>query len=236
MRQRNIFYCMWLVLIMVCVLITTSGAAQSLADAIRDRLAVELKKSIPGDVELQEISFLNAPSLPPLHGFVITDVVQSGYSGKNRVTYLVTVKHPAGRSFSLLAEVSYDVLVDVFVTSRTLLKGDQITENDYYRVRQKSSRIAPGTIVSADEFNGKTVKMSLAEGLVLRRDHLLSGEQVKRGQKVRIEIQSGAIVVTAQGVLRHGGSVGSSVRVYCESSRRELQGILVAPDTVRVKS
>jgi len=223
--------------ILVCMMAVTADAAPPLADAIRDRLSLELKKSIPGDVELLEVHFQNAMELPPaLEGSVITDAVQSGYSGKNRITYLVTLKNPAGRSFSLLAEVSYDVLVDIFVTSRSLLKGDQINADDYYRVRQRSSRLAPGTIVSPEELNGKVVKISLAEGLVLRRDHMLGAGQVKRGQKVRVEIESGSIIVSAHGVLRHGGSVGSSVRVYCETSKRELQGILIAPDTVRVKS
>lgn len=222
---------------LACTMYDIADAAPPLADAIRDRLSLELKKSVPGDVELLEVHFQNVMELPPsLEGSVVTDAVQSGYSGRNRITYLVTIRNPAGRSFSLLAEVTYDVLVDIFVTSRSLLKGDQINPDDYYRVRQRSSRLAPGTIVSPEELNGKVVKISLAEGLVLRRDHLLGAGQVKRGQKVRVEIESGAIVVSAQGVLRHGGSVGSSVRVYCETSKRELQGILIAPDTVRVKS
>ncbi len=186
------------------------------------------QKEHTGDVELLEVHFQNAVELPPsLEGSVVTDAVQSGYSGKNRITYLVTLRNPAGRSFSLLAEVTYDVLVDIFVTSRSLLKGDQITADDYYRVRQRSSRLAPGTIFSPEELNGKVVKISLAEGLVLRRDHLLGAGQVKRGQKVRVEIESGAIVVSAQGV-----SAWRQCRQFCPCVLRSIKtGAAGYPDS-----
>lgn len=210
--------------------------AETISEQLQAAVRKDLKAAMPGDVELQDVRFLQGVDAAQIADFRIVNVVQSGYAAKNRINYLVSVKDRNGQLFSLPAEAVYDVFVDILVTSRSLQKGAIIAPDDYYRVRQRMSRLPVGALVRSDDADGKSVRINLAEGVVLKQSHLLASDYVRRGQKVRIEIESGSVVVTAPGVLRNGGAVGSVVRVFCETSKRELQGMLVASDLVRVKS
>jgi flagella basal body P-ring formation protein FlgA len=210
--------------------------AATLTEDLHARISADLKSALHGDIELQEVRVV--PVLDPslLGELRITQLVQSGYAGRNRVNYLVSLQNPAGQTFSVLAEAVYEAFVEIMVTSRTIQKGEVIKPGDYDRLRQRSSRLPANAFVNADDVNGKTARMNLAEGLVLKRDHMLTPGYVKRGQKVKVEIEIGTIMVTAPGILRSGGTVGSTVKVFCDTSKREIQGMLIAPDLVRVKS
>lgn len=227
-------------ILFLLLLLGASGAtlhAATIAEDLHARIAADLRSSLQGDIELQETHFLPAMDPALLHDCQITQLVQSGYGGRNRVNYLVSLQNrKTGQTFSLQAEAIYDLFVEIMVTSRAVKKGDVLSSQDYNVIRQRSSRLPVGAALSADEVNGRPVRMNLAEGVVVKRDHVLPSGHVSRGQKVKIEIESGSIIVTAPGVLRRGGMVGNMVKVYCDTSKREIQGMLIAPDLVRVKS
>lgn len=236
MRSPRIVIFALVSLLMTAVLVLPAHA-QTLAEMIRERILVELKATVPGDIELQDVRYLQGGEpVGSSEEYRISNIVQNGYSGRNRVNYLITFRNHSDQSYSLMAEAVYDYAIDIFVTARPVPKGTTLAAEDYYRIKHRSSRLPAGAFTNSEELPGKVVRINLSEGVVLKRDHVLAAGHVKRGQKVRVEIENGSIVVTARGILRSGGTVGSMVRVYCETSKKELQGTLVTPDTVRVKT
>ena len=57
---------------------------------------------------------------------------------------------------------------------------------------------------------------------------------VKRGDGVRLQVKSGEIYFSLQGVAAEDGRLGDPLRVYTEKSRRELVGKLTSVGTVEV--
>jgi len=57
---------------------------------------------------------------------------------------------------------------------------------------------------------------------------------IKRGDGVRLQVKSGEIYFSLQGVAAEDGRLGEKLRVFTEKSRRELVGKLTSGSTVEV--
>ncbi|HSW63254.1 MAG TPA: flagellar basal body P-ring formation chaperone FlgA [Dissulfurispiraceae bacterium] len=213
-----------------------TAMAAPLADILRSRLSQEVHTEVSGDVEVLDIRVLQGGELLSADGnYRIGSVALDGYNGANRLNYRIELLETNKRSRSVLVEVVYESLVDVFITARALPKGAALSESDFYSVRHRASRLPVGAVMNKRGVLGKTLRINLSEGLVLKRDHFFIAGVVKRGQKVKVEIESGSVLIATRGILRTEGTVGSTVRVYCEASKKEILGVLVSVDKVRVK-
>ncbi len=236
MRRNNHLVIIPLAVILWSFLFAELAVAAPLVDHLRSRLAQEIRDAVPGDVELQDIRVLQGGELLATEGmYRIGSASLDGYGGKNRMNYSVELIDKRGTVRKLGVEVLYESLVDVFITAKSLSKGTILGESDFYSVRQRTSRLPVGAIMNRNDLLDKTLRINLTEGLVLKRDFFSIVGLVKRGQKVRVEIDSGSVFITTKGVLRSEGTVGSTVRVYCEASKKEIMGVLVSSDTVRIK-
>lgn len=221
----------------LAVFVLTAGPvfAASLADLMRDRLTAEVREVIPGDVEIQDIRVLSGEEMVADGAYKLGAVALDGYGGRNRLNFTVELIDKKKSTRKIGVEVMYESMVDVYITAHALAKGTVLGESDFYGMRQRASRLPVGAVMSKKDLIGKPIKINLSEGLVLKKDYLVTAGLVKRGQKVRVEIESGSVFITTKGILRSEGTVGSTVRVYCESSRKEIMGVLVSSDIVRVK-
>ncbi|HMK42646.1 MAG TPA: flagellar basal body P-ring formation chaperone FlgA [Dissulfurispiraceae bacterium] len=224
-----------LTLIVACAV----ADAATLRDEVIGRLAEEVRSLVPGESELQNVQFLQGEELLSSNGiYGISSIGMTGYTGKQRVQYRLELTDRQGKKETVLADVTYDSLIELFVTAHALAKGSIVNETDFQAVRQRGSRMPSGAVLNRSEIVGKTVRINLSEGLVLKRDHFFVAGLVKRGTKVRIEIEneSGLMLVSAKGILRSDGTVGSTVRVFCETSRKEVMGVLISRDTVKMRT
>lgn len=213
-----------------------TATAAPLADLLRQRLSQEVRSAVSGDVELQNVRVLQGEELLSAEGnYRIGSVTLDGYTGMNRMNYRVELLEANRIPRSVLVEVRYEALIDVFITAHALPKGSALSESNFYPVRHRVSRLPVGAVTDKKDVIGKTLRINLSEGLVLKRDHFFIAGMVKRGQKVKVEIESGSVLIATRGILRTEGTVGSTVRVYCEASKKEIIGVLVAVDTVKVK-
>ena len=216
----------------------TSAASEkeSLVDRIKTLIAKELKSSVSEDVELIGIRPLNDADLIENSGnYDISGVFMNGYSGKNKVTFSVRLVDKKMHTKSLTVEASYDVTTDVFVTSKPLAKGSTITADDFYPVKQKNSRLSAGVVTDRSELEGKLVKLNISQGIILKADYLTGQMNVKRGQRVNVLIEGNNVIIAAHGVLRADAVVGGVARVFCDSSKKEITGILESSNAVRVR-
>jgi len=121
------------------------------------------------------------------------------------------------------------------VTARPLMKGDVLTQDDYYAVRQKLSKLPLGAITDKNEVEGKILKVSLTDGVILRSNVVASSLTVKRGKKVNVLVEGENIVISAKGTLRSDTEVGETTNILCDLTKKEISGVLVSPTLVKVK-
>jgi flagella basal body P-ring formation protein FlgA len=227
----------WLLVTGYWLLATSAIAAQQdLMDNIKQAIFKELKNSISQDVEINGLRIIGGiGTLSSAEGYTVMTLAMNGYSGRNRVNFMITLKDKKMNTRNIIVEASYDVLVDVFVTSRPIVKGANLTPDDFYAVKQKSSKMPAGAVMSKDDMEGKVTRTNIGQGVVLRADYLTTQLNIKRGQRVDVVIEGDNVVITTQGVLRSDTVVGGVARVLCDVYKKEVSGVLTSQNTVRVK-
>jgi flagella basal body P-ring formation protein FlgA len=213
------------------------AAVDSAFDKIQAAVKEDMAKSVSEKAVLEELRIVKgAEYLGPGSGdMAITNLYMNGYSGRNKVLYAVYLRDGRLNTVNVVVEASYDMLADVYVTARPLSRGDVISGGDYYAVRQKLAKLPPGAITSKKDIEGKIMKSSVTDGVIIRSSYLQSSLSVKRGKKVSLVIEGDTVVISARGTLRNDAVVGESANVMCDLTRKEMSGVLVSPNLVKVK-
>jgi flagella basal body P-ring formation protein FlgA len=208
-----------------------------LLDKIQKAVKENLTTSVSDRAELEELRVVKGIEYfgDVSREMTIQNIYMDGYSGRNKVIYAVYLKDRSLKTVNVVVEASYDVFEDVYVTARALSKGDALNQDDYYTVRQKLSKLPAGAITDKHEIEGKMLKASLADGVILRSNFLVSALTVKRGKKVNVLVEGDNIVLSAKGTLRSDTTVGDAANVLCDLTKKEVSGVLVTPTLVKVK-
>jgi flagella basal body P-ring formation protein FlgA len=229
-----------IVAVFFLMLVTVAGAdtaGNSAFDMIQAAVKEDLAKSVSEKAVLEELrivkgaEYLGAGSAD----MTIRNLYMDGYSGRNKVVYAVYLRDSQLRTVNVVVEASYDMLADVYVTARPLARGDVISHGDYYAVRQKLSKLPVGAITDKKDIDGKTLKVSLTDGVILRSSNLQAFLSAKRGKKVNLIVEGNTVVISAKGTLRNDAVVGEPANVLCDLTKKEVQGVLVTPTLVKVK-
>lgn len=223
--------------LMLVMVANTYAAGDTALDKIQAAVKEDLSKSVSEKAVLEELRIVKgAEHLGPGSGdMAVRNLYMDGYSGRNKVVYAVYLRDNQLRTVNVVVEASYDMLADVYVTARPLARGDVLSYGDYYTVRQKLSKLPAGAITDKRDIEGKILRASLTDGVVLRSSYLQSAMTARRGKKVNLIIEGNTVVVSAKGTLRNDASVGDPASVLCDLTKKEVQGVLVTPTLVKVK-
>ena len=209
----------------------------ALFDKVQNAVKANLASSVSEKAELEELRIIKGAEYfgSSSHDMMIQNIYMDGYSGKNKVIYAIYLRDSSSKTVNAIVEASYDVFADVFMTARPLMKGDVLTQDDYYTVRQKLSKLPVGAITDKKDVEGKILKVSLTDGVILRSNVVLSSLMMKRGKKVNVLVEGENIVISAKGTLRSDTEVGDATNVLCDLTKKEISGVLVSPTLVKVK-
>ncbi len=236
--KRHYYIGILILILNLCIGSEVRAGNDLLFDQIHRAVKENLTSSISVKAELEELRIVKgAEYLGDASGrMTIQNIYMDGYSGRNKVIYAIYLRDNAStRTANVIAEASYDVFEDVYVTSRSLSRGEVLTEDDYYAVRQKLSKLPAGAVTDKNEIQGKVLKSSVSDGVIIRSNYLASSSTVKKGQKVSILVEGDNVSISAKGTLRGNAAVGESADVFCELTKKEVSGILVSPTLVRVR-
>jgi flagella basal body P-ring formation protein FlgA len=212
------------------------AAQQDLMGNIKQAIVKELRNAISEDVEITGLRVLEGmDALENLEGYKINTVAMNGYAGRNKVNFMVDLRDKRMGRKNIIVEASYDVLVDVFISSRPLTKGTVLTADDFYAVKQKSSKLPVAAVLGRNDVEKKILKNNIGQGVIIRADHLTNQLSIKRGQKVDVLVEGANVVISTHGILKNDTVVGGAARVLCDVSKKEVSGVLISPNTVRVK-
>ena len=164
----------------------------------------------------------------------------AGYTGRatpgtqatGRVTVEVRCLAPAWRVF---LPAVLEAREAVWVAARPVPARTALTAADLQRTERQFSALPPTYLradVAGDSPVGWRTVRPLAPGDVLGPGNLRPALAVRRGQQVQLVASNGGFSVSAQGEALADAAIGDRVKVRNLSSRREVEGVVTAPNTV----
>lgn len=149
-------------------------------------------------------------------------------------------KDENGGKISALAEVSFSAFKNVFVASRRLQPNQKISLDDMHvekvDVSRGSSRDIRGVLLSENQYHPRLqAKRTLLEGQFVTVDAIERMADVRRGDRIKISIQSENMNLNASGIAQESARNGEKVRVISVETKREFTGELRENSVVEVK-
>ncbi|MGW8195622.1 MAG: flagellar basal body P-ring formation chaperone FlgA [Desulforhopalus sp.] len=183
-----------------------------------------------------DISFV--PDEPPLPftlptGSLTLQVVPSspGIIGSSRFSIIFKVDDEVVKNLSVRGETR--ALAEVVVGAKPLRRGQLLTPNDLTTAivdisEEKSSDL------ELDDFIGKELTRSLRAGKPVLDSMVEAPPVVHRGERVKIVLRSGTMLLTATGLAQNDGSKDEMIRVQNTRSNKIVYCRVAAPGLVEV--
>jgi flagella basal body P-ring formation protein FlgA len=205
-------------------------------DDVKQAVLKQLTNTVSENIELNGIRIVKGADIVRNNAnYAVKSLNMSGYNGRNKAIFSVTLYDEKMATRDITVEAAYDIMLDVLVTSKALAIGSALSEDDFYVVKQKSSKLPPGAVSQKRDIEGKVLKTNIGQGVIIRTDYLTAQANIKRGQKVNVVVEGDNVVISTHGLLRSDAIVGGTAKVLCESSKKEVIGVLISPNTVKVK-
>jgi len=216
------------------IAVTRSGIAinaQKMLGFIADYLRSQ-EDSLP----LAAIRFI--PTSHPLpftlpNGELSCDVIPSnpGILSSSRFSLIFRVNDRVVKNMSIRGRV--EARTNVVITAIPVKKGTILTPYHLKEAVMDISKIKdPG--FSIDEFIGKKLKRNLRAGSPVKISMVEILPVIHRGEKVKIVIQSGSMLLTATGLAHNDGKINDLIRVQNLNSNKVVFGIVKGPGIVEI--
>jgi len=177
--------------------------------------------------------------------FVIRDIKFIGFAPKEDCIperiQIRELKRPSSVEFTFYCKNrqyraigNYEVFLSLYISQRPLKKGDMIKAEDIAEIKLPVQRIPVTAVTDKEELIGRIIKRTIAQGIIIKEEHLYSGIPVKKGSKVNVLITAGKVTVMTEGVLKSDAIVGEMAKVQCIQTGKEIVGRLIEKDKVRV--
>lgn len=118
-----------------------------------------------------------------------------------------------------------------------LSKGTVIEDNMIEMKLKDVTDISPEDLIGNSEIISKTLKNGIAKGSVITKKDIGYGDVIKRGDKVKIIAESGAVRVAAMGTALTSAEEGETIRAKLDGySSSVIQGTASMNGTIIIKS
>ncbi len=152
-----------------------------------------------------------------------------------RVPVTVVLSDGVAERKRAVVTASLRAVAPVYVASRSLRRGEVVTREDVRRERRDVSVLRGPVISRESALVGMRVRRSINVGRVWQPRHLESVPTVKRGELVRLRVQSGGLRIDGSGKASEDGRAGEWIRVLNTVSKRYVTGQVDAEGTVYVR-
>lgn len=146
----------------------------------------------------------------------------------------VGVRCEGVKPWKLFVRARVEKLDLVLVSRRPLSRGMKLAADDLKQVEYDVARISGGYVTDGSRVVGKLLKRSVTGGTVISPNMLESPKVVQRGEKVAIMATAKGLSVKMYGRALEDGAEGELIRVRNNSSRREIDAVVVASGVVSV--
>lgn len=155
-------------------------------------------------------------------------------NGTQRRTRNVSVRVSCnGNSpWSIFVPAQIEVFQNVVVTTRDILKGEQLVPADIVLAKRDTSNLGFGYVGELKQLVGKELTRNVPSGHALRLAHVSEPNAISRGDKITIEAGTGGLIVASTGIAMADGKIGEQITVKNAQSKRVIEAYVVAPGRV----
>ena len=131
--------------------------------------------------------------------------------------------------------VTLEVLKDVVVSTKPLIKGKLIAAEDISITKKWVKRV-PGQMATApQEVIGKTLMINVKQNNEIAKNIIKEPILIKKGNAVRILLDNGDFIITTAGISEENGIAESLIRVKNVSSNKIIYARVVSESVVKVR-
>lgn len=121
--------------------------------------------------------------------------------------------------WTIYVQANVSVMADYLVAATPLAQGQVVAASDVVFQKGDLSRLPPGIYTDANQVIGRTVKISLTAGTVLRQEMLRIPPAVQQGQTVTVTSSGKGFRVSAEGLALGNAAEGQIVQVKVASGQ-----------------
>jgi len=146
----------------------------------------------------------------------------------------VGIRCIGAKGWTIYLPVNIRIFGETVVSKRALARGAVLHKSDLAVAKRDLSRVNSNYYTSIEQLEGMRLRRSLAQGSILQSSFVKQRHMVKRGELITILAESQGITIRVKGKAMMDGFRGQSIRIRNVRSKRDLQGEVVGPGTVRV--
>jgi len=140
----------------------------------------------------------------------------------------------AGKKQRILISGWVDIYENVVYAKHTIKKGTLIKAGDLYTELTNITRYPPDLMGDVTSVAGQLAKKRIRKNSVLRSTMIGSSPAIKKGEMVKLLVQSGGLTVSTFGVATDNARVGDQLRVKNLKSKKIVTGQVLDSKIVRV--
>jgi len=147
----------------------------------------------------------------------------------------VEVNCPRASGWRLYVPVRLRRQQPVLVLARALSAGETISADMLVQDTRDTARIIGAPLTDPSSAIGQSTRRALTAGSILTAAHLRAPEAVHRGDPVTLISRQGGIEVRMAGRALMAGGLGERISAENLSSRRRVQGVVMADGKIKVQ-
>jgi flagellar basal body P-ring formation protein FlgA len=232
------FFSMWMLLsVIVCFPDIANSSTKIPAEDIKTTISDHVERNHPwpsGSVRIHILTRLSDVVLP--QESVTFEVVN--YPDKDFIgdaTFTVKYYSEGNVVKEETVRVGMEVLMDVVVSKRELVKNREVTAEDVYIQKKWLKRIPANIVTIPADIVGKTLTFNVHPHSEITKNNLRTLLLIKRGNVVRIVFDNDSLNVTTMGVSEEDGAKNKIIRVKNLSSNRTIYARVTGDSLVKVE-
>jgi flagella basal body P-ring formation protein FlgA len=136
--------------------------------------------------------------------------------------------------WNIYVSARVDVFGPVLIARQPLARGTAVQDSDLELVERNLADLPHGYYSDSQPIAGMLAKRTIAGASVITAQMLQAPKLVKRGQRVTVIAESGALSIRSAGKALGDGKSGDTVRVRAEGSQRVVDGVVVSQGVIKV--
>ncbi len=206
---------------------------------------------LPSALEAAAVSFVPQEELEtylsqnyPWDEIEVRNVRVMGKAVNEAPESIIVEKGPIGKAvFSFNYKNDHRVIVKadvrvferVMKSKRSFNRGHVINYDDLYFSKMDIRKIPKSVVMDPATIVGKSLKRSMSSNVPIVENMIEMSRVIKRGKRVLLVINNNGMNISAYGKTREKGFIGMPVRAVNLSSNKEVVGVLIDENTVKVE-
>ncbi len=130
--------------------------------------------------------------------------------------------------------VSLEVIIrrEIWAAKSRIKFHQKITEDMLVKEIRYIKDNYANIILSKEDISGKEANRAIQAGSIFTSDLLRSAPVVHRGQKIKINVSAGSLLLSAEGIAKADGKIGDMINVRCLTTGKLLKARVQKPGIV----